>query len=63
MERPVNILRNNSGRINHNATLQDKNPLFDNALRSMSAGDYINIHQKQHTRVTGRFNWLAPEED
>lgn len=63
MERPVNILNKNNSRLNSAAAIQRSNPLFDNSLRSMSAGDYINIHQKQHTRVTGRFNWLAPEED
>ncbi|MFP9117649.1 hypothetical protein ACLI08_07665 [Flavobacterium sp. RNTU_13] len=63
MERPVNILSKNNSRLNSAAAIQRSNPLFDNSLRSMSAGDYINIHQKQHTRVTGRFNWLAPEED
>ncbi|MFY7730925.1 MAG: hypothetical protein ACOVRN_15510 [Flavobacterium sp.] len=63
MERPVNILSKNNSRLNSIAAIQRSNPLFDNSLRSMSAGDYINIHQKQHTRVTGRFNWLAPEED
>lgn len=63
MERPVNILRKDNSRLSSAAAMQRNSPLFDNTVRSMSAGDYINIHQKQHNRSTGRFSWLAPEED
>lgn len=46
-------------------TKQDHNgnPLFENDQRSMSGGDYINIHQRRTTMSCSRFSWLMPDED
>lgn len=45
---------------------QHGNPLFEEDSRSMSCGDYINIHQRQYNMGNtshGRFSWLMPDED
>ncbi|MFP5436318.1 MAG: hypothetical protein ACLGH8_00845 [Bacteroidia bacterium] len=42
------------------------NPLFEESHRSMSGGDYINLHQRQYNMGntgSGRFSWLMPDED
>lgn len=43
--------------------LLKNNPLFADESRNMSCGDYINIHQRQLSMGTSRFNWLTPDED
>lgn len=42
---------------------QQLNPLFEDSHRSMSCGDYINLHQRQYNVGGGRFSWLMPDED
>lgn len=59
------LIQKNAGANLYAKTRQtaQSNPLFENDQRSMSGGDYINIHQRRTTMSCGRFSWIMPDED